>query len=108
MQVQLRGAGLQQALNHLIPALFPDRILLFGSQANGTAHSGSDIDLLIVLDFEGDPFELLRRARQLVARIFPRIDLVICTLEEFRLGQSERILFLESILAAGVTVYERP
>ena len=31
----------------------PDRVILFGSHAGGTAGSGSDVDLLVIMPFEG-------------------------------------------------------
>jgi predicted nucleotidyltransferase len=34
----------------------PDRIVLFGSYAYGTPDEGSDVDLLVVLPFEGKPY----------------------------------------------------
>ena len=34
----------------------PDRVLLFGSYADGTASDDSDVDLLVILPFEGRPF----------------------------------------------------
>jgi predicted nucleotidyltransferase len=42
-------AGLQKEFN-------PERIVLFGSYANGTAKPDSDVDLLVVLPFEGKSF----------------------------------------------------
>ena len=34
----------------------PDRIILFGSYAYGAPNEGSDVDLLVVLSFEGKPY----------------------------------------------------
>jgi len=34
----------------------PDRIILFGSHARGTAGADSDVDLLVILPFEGKGF----------------------------------------------------
>ena len=42
----------------------PDQIILFGSQALGTAGPGSDVDLLVVMPFSGS-----KRARQLEMRV---------------------------------------
>jgi predicted nucleotidyltransferase len=43
----------------------PDRIILFGSHARGDAQIYSDVDLLVILPFEGKPFwkslEILNR-----------------------------------------------
>jgi predicted nucleotidyltransferase len=34
----------------------PERVVLFGSYAKGTANTDSDVDLLVILSFEGKPF----------------------------------------------------
>jgi predicted nucleotidyltransferase len=34
----------------------PERIVLFGSYAYGTPKSDSDVDLLVIMHFEGKPF----------------------------------------------------
>ena len=43
----------------------PEKIILFGSHARGTAGPDSDVDLLLVVPFEGKPFwksvEILNR-----------------------------------------------
>ena len=54
----------------------PQRIILFGSQANGTARSDSDVDLLIIASFAGDAFD---RATEMLRRVkapFP-VDLLV-------------------------------
>jgi len=35
----------------------PEKIILFGSLANGKIHSGSDIDLIIIKSTKQDPWE---------------------------------------------------
>lgn len=35
----------------------PEQIILFGSHARGEAGPDSDVDLLVVMEFEGSPFE---------------------------------------------------
>ena len=39
--------------DRIVRAFHPDRIVLFGSYASGTPNSDSDVDLLVVLPFEG-------------------------------------------------------
>ena len=34
----------------------PDRIILFGSYATGSATADSDVDLLVIMPFDGKPF----------------------------------------------------
>jgi predicted nucleotidyltransferase len=100
-------AFLHRPIERLARAFAPERIMLFGSYAKGTAHPGSDADLLVVADFEGDPAAQLRRARQLVADCFPVVDVVFCTPEDVARAQVARSPFLLSVLESGVTVYQR-
>lgn len=97
----------RDAVQRLARALGPERIVLFGSRARGIARSSSDVDLLLVGNWAGDPEQWLRRAQQLVARCFPVIDLVLCTPEELSVRVGGRGLFLQSIMEAGQVVYQR-
>jgi uncharacterized protein len=101
-KVLLRGT-----LDRIIRAFAPERIVLFGSYAKGTAESGSDLDLLVVADIEGDAVLHLRRARQLVAASFPPVDVVLCTPEDVSEAPSAKSPFLLSVLGSGITVYSR-
>lgn len=83
-------------------------IYLFGSQAKGTAHSSSDIDLLIV-----GPSRLpqLRRGREVAAALaaFPaKFDLLFYTEPELAEARRDRLSFISTILANARTLYERP
>ena len=78
------GPASQTGMVHRIVTRFdPERIILFGSQATGTAGKDSDVDLLIVMPFEG-----LRLQKQLELRILlhdvpvPK-DVVVTALDEF-------------------------
>ena len=108
MQQVQPPAFISRVLERLIRNFVPERIVLFGSYAKGTARPGSDVDLLVVADLEGDPVVHLRRARQLVADCFPRVDVVLCTPEEVAAAPTARSPFLLSVLDSGITVYSRP
>lgn len=100
-------AFLHRAIERLVRAFAPERIVLFGSYAKGTAHPGSDVDLLVVADFEGDPLTHVRHARQLLADSFPIVDVVFCTPEDVANVQRVRSPFLLSVLESGQTIYRR-
>ena len=44
---------IQDLCNHIVQEFHPDRIILFGSYAYGNPTPDSDVDLLVVLPFEG-------------------------------------------------------
>src|SRR6266568_8574321 len=94
-------------LGRLVCAFAPARIVLFGSYAKGTACADSDVDLLVVADLEGDPVAHARRARQLTADSFPRVDVVLCRSGDLSESELTRSAFLLSVLGSGITVYSR-
>ena len=86
----------------------PDKIILFGSWAYGKPDTDSDIDLLIVMPFEGSPFRqagtILNRVIQAVG-VLP-LDLLVRTAEQLdeRLALGDG--FVRDILARGKVLYE--
>jgi predicted nucleotidyltransferase len=59
----------------------PERIILFGSYAYGTPSNDSDVDLLVILPFEGKP---TRKALEILNKMNPGIslDLLVRTPEQ--------------------------
>jgi uncharacterized protein len=97
----------RNALARLIRAFAPERVVLFGSHAKGMAHAHSDIDLLVITNLHGRADYHERRARQLVAGCFPRVDVVLATPDEVAGANTARSPFLLGILGSGVTLYAR-
>ena len=79
-----------------------ERVVLFGSYARGQPTLRSDIDLLVVLPDEERLEEATRRRGQLVAGLFPVVDLVLTTPRELAEARGERAAFLRSVLEHGV------
>lgn len=84
----------------------PQKIVLFGSCAEGTADEWSDIDLLVISpDFEG--MEILQRLETLgiaAARIWEPVEALGYTPEE--VSHTETASFLYEVLRTGVVVWE--
>lgn len=97
-----------RTLQRLIRAFTPERVILFGSYAKGNLNESSDIDLLIIGNFDGNLSFHQRRARQLAADCFPSVDIVLATPEDIAEAPTAKSPFLQSILGKGVTVYTRP
>ncbi len=83
----------------------PDRIVLFGSHARGTAGADSDVDLLIILPFEGKPAAKSAEIRVKLRPGFP-VDLVVRTPEKVRERLAMGDSFLREILETGTVLYE--
>ena len=83
-----------------------ERVILFGSQLGGRTRVDSDVDLLVILHTALEAEEVERRRRQLCAGQFPRVDLVVSSLDELREARGERAAFLQSVLEHGHVLHQ--
>lgn len=92
----------------LVRRFGPERIVLFGSQANGTATPDSDLDLLIVMPDGVDQRATAIAMRQALADLPVSKDLIVTTRSEIaRFGDVVGTMAHEA-LSSGVTIYARP
>ena len=74
---------LREATRRLVSRFRPSRIILFGSQARGTADERSDVDLVVICAFCGKRRDLMvAMDRALKGLGFAR-DIIVLTPEEF-------------------------
>jgi predicted nucleotidyltransferase len=67
----------QEITRRIVTAANPIKVILFGSRARGTAHLGSDVDLLVI---ERDPVSARQEAirlRQLLRDLDIAIDIIV-------------------------------
>lgn len=83
----------------------PERIVLFGSHARGTAGKDSDVDLLVILPFVGKAVAKAVEIRLKIRPGFP-VDLVVRTPEKVRERLAMGDGFLREILETGTVLYE--
>ena len=76
-------ADINKIVQTIVDGFAPDKIILFGSYANGTANAESDVDLLIVKETSEKPN---KRAISLY-RLFPNynvaLDILVYTPDEY-------------------------
>jgi uncharacterized protein len=85
----------------------PERIVLFGSYARGSATADSDVDLLIILPFEGKPAAKSVEIRMKLRPRFP-VDLIVRTPARVRERLDMEDPFLREIMEQGKVLYEAP
>jgi predicted nucleotidyltransferase len=90
----------------------PRPVILFGSQARGTAGKGSDLDFLIVRDrLEVEPWSRRReigRIRRGLPSVGLPIDLLLYTPEEVERWRHTTNHVVSEALREGRILYERP
>jgi len=74
---------LKKATGILVRRFQPQRVILFGSQATGTADSHSDVDLLVICPVEGNRHTLWMAMDETLNGLQLATDVVIMTPREF-------------------------
>ncbi len=98
-------AYIKRLCRRIVEAFHPEKIILFGSRAYGKPREDSDIDLLVIMPYEGSSRAQGVRILHHLGVLAP-IDLLVRTAEEVR----ERIGigddFIEEIVERGKVMYE--
>ena len=84
----------------------PECIVLFGSYARGTATSDSDVDLLVILAFEGKPFW---KSLEITNRVNPSfaVDVLARRPDDTRRRYAQGDPLIREALDQGRVPYER-
>ncbi len=83
------------------------QVVLFGSYARGAATADSDVDVLVVMPFEGRSADKSVEIRLTTNPPFP-LDLLVRTPEVMRRRIEMGDCFLRDILRDGKVLYEAP
>lgn len=79
----IRHEILNEAVRRLVEKFHPEKIILFGSQARGTADSRSDIDLLVISPIKEKRRKLMVEMNRVLTELEYAFDIIILTREEF-------------------------
>ena len=82
----------------------PEKIILFGSYAQGTNSAESDVDLVLIKKTTQPYDKRLKKVRMLLSTTTP-VDVFVFTPKEFKDG-AKKNLFLAEISKTGKVIYE--
>ncbi len=83
----------------------PEKIILFGSYAYGIPRQGSDIDLMVIMPYQGRHTEQAIKIHEHLNTLAP-IDLLVRTPEEVQKRIEMGDSFVREILERGKVLYE--
>ena len=99
--------ALPEVVQRIVQTLQPEKIVLFGSYADGTPTSDSDVDLLVVMETTASPVErYLAVSRLLRPRPFP-VDILVKRPDEIQSALGAGDFFIREVLSRGQVLYER-
>ena len=68
---------IDRIVKRIVKKFHPERVILFGSHARGDAGSDSDVDLLVIMDFEGTVRDKELEIRQALHDILVPLDVIV-------------------------------
>ena len=78
---------LNEVKQRLVDRFHPDKIILFGSQARGTADDRSDVDILVIGRFEGERRKAALEMDRALGGLKYAFDVLVSTPEEFEVDR---------------------
>lgn len=99
---------IQEIVRRIVNVSQPEKVILFGSRARGTARPESDIDLLAIANSTQPRY---RRAAPLygaLSDIIAPMDIVVYSPEEVQEWSEVRQAFVTTAIHEGQVLYENP
>lgn len=107
----LTSTAVQDAISEMVKRIVqrfdPEKIILFGSHACGTAGPDSDVDLLVVMPVEGSKRKKAAEMDLALADRTIPLDLIVVTPEEFERTRNQIGSVVRPAVREGRIVYER-
>jgi predicted nucleotidyltransferase len=91
--------------NIIVNKFQPDKIILFGSYANGLQNKNSDLDILIIKDMKQPRYQRSREVRKLLREFCFPMDILIYTNSEFEKWRDVKNSFVYQVLQNGKIIY---
>jgi predicted nucleotidyltransferase len=101
-------AQIDRMVKRIVRKFRPQQVILFGSQARGDAGPDSDVDLLVVMDFEGSAFEKRVEVRNALHDILVPFDVIVTRPEDFAWRKDVVGTIEWPAVREGKVLYARP
>ena len=96
---------INQIVEKIVQNLHPDKVILFGSYANGNPGEDSDLDLLVIKDMPQKRLQRGREIRKYLRGTGIPIDLLVYTPQEIEEWRDTKAAFITQIVAQGQVLY---
>jgi predicted nucleotidyltransferase len=83
----------------------PEKIILFGSYARGDAGKYSDVDLLLIMNYEGSGAQLTANIRNNIP-FHHSLDLLVRKPNDVQWRLEQNDFFIKEVMTSGMVLYE--
>lgn len=98
-------AHIQKLCKQIVDRFSPHQIILFGSYAYGTPNYDSDIDLLVVMPYEGNELDKMAEVRKELSSAMP-LDVLVKSPEQIVKRLEMEDFFVREIIDNGKVLYD--
>ena len=99
-------ALLDKIVDRIVSKFSPEKIIIFGSAAKGTALAGSDVDMLVIMNTELPYYRRSGPVRAAMRGIPVATDMMVLTPQEYEELKDDELSFASEISKTGVVAYE--
>lgn len=100
-------ATIAEMVRRIVERFHPERIILFGSHARGTASPQSDVDLLVVMQPHGSKRRRAVEIHGLLAGMGVPKDVIVVTPEEFEAYRDAPGTVIRTVWREGKILHDR-
>lgn len=101
----LKEKEIQNIKDLLVQIYKPDKVILFGSYANGNMSKNSDLDLLIIKKTKSSFYSRATRVRNILNKYKYPFDILVFTPEEIERWINVEQSFISHIIKTGKIIY---
>jgi len=99
------NAQIKNLCRQIVENFNPQKIILFGSYAYGKPTADSDVDLLVVMPYEGNELDQMVKVRRQLKSEFP-LDVLVKTPAQLKERSEMGDFFIKEIIEKGKILYE--
>lgn len=103
----LTPSEIEKLVQQIVARIQPQKVIIFGSYAKGTATIKSDLDIFVIKDTELPMANRNSDLKHLLYSSLIPIDIHVYTPEEVEEYSKEQFSFVNSVLKSGKTVFEK-
>jgi len=105
--MQITPEQIQAIVSKIVETAKPQKVILFGSYANGTPNKDSDLDILVIKGIENDILNERIIIRSALSSFSVPMDILVYPQEYVDYWKDTPLAFVTKIIKKGKLVYEQ-
>ena len=104
---RIDGKIINEIVGRIVDAVHPERIILFGSYAYGKPKTGSDLDILVIMNSNLPRYKRSVPVYSALAGLLIPKDILVYTRKEVEEWSGVPQAFITTVLKKGKAIYEK-